>query len=260
MDGPELPVDFEIQYVVESSASQSAGAIVLDIYFRSRKKNGEWTTLKDFRISAQQVASLPDPVDVEVLASLMGAQETYMMYAPALGSQRRRALPAALAQRLVPLMAGTGRLLVRGVGAVGICLRRSGMTAPRGSSGWRSGRTTTINGASKAPAARRRAHGIGRAHPDVRRGVPVRARPGSPPGAAGIAPWMSQLREFKRIPFPDRERDTVMERLLASPVLPHLDLDEALRFEERSGSPRVGLRISQKREMWGEVLPVAADL
>ncbi|MGJ5819315.1 SNF2-related protein [Paludibaculum fermentans] len=253
VDGPELPADFEIQYVVESAASQSAGAVVLDIYFRSRKKNGEWTTLKDFRINAQQVASLPDPVDVEVLASLMGAQETYMMYAPALGSQRRRALPAALAQRVIPQMAGTGRLMVRGAGAVGDLEAAEWDDGPPWQF-WLEIRQDDHDQWGIEGSLRRGEERMELDEPSLMssagflfaRGRVARLeQPDS-------HPWMSQLREFKRIPFPDRERDTVMERLLASPVLPHMDLGEELQFEERSGPARVGLRISQKREMWGE--------
>ncbi|WP_321474954.1 DEAD/DEAH box helicase [uncultured Paludibaculum sp.] len=253
VESPELPADFEIQYVVESVSSQTAGAVVVDVYFRSRKKNGEWTTLKDFRINPEQVAALPDPVDVEVLASLLGAQDTYVMYGNVFGSQRRRALPAALAQRLVPMMARSGRLMVRSSSAAGDLAPAEWDDGPPWQL-WLDIRQDDHDQWGIEGSLRRDSERMGLDEPTLvttagflfARGRVARIeQPES-------HPWIVQLRDFKRIPFPDRERDTVMERLLSSAVLPHMELDEALRFEERSGAPRIGLRISQKREMWGE--------
>ena len=59
--------------------------------------------------------------------------------------------------------------------------------------------------------------------------------------------WVAQLRDVKRIPFPDREREAVLAKLLALPAAPPMEIDEALRFEERKSTPRLGLRIKQER-------------
>ena len=69
---------------------------------------------------------------------------------------------------------------------------------------------------------------------------------------AGAFPWVTKLRSVKRISFWDRERDQVLEALLDSPVLPPLKLDQALQFEERRAAPRLGLRVTQKRNSFGE--------
>ncbi len=52
------PKDFEIVYVIDVAASRTAGAIVLELHSRSRKKSGEWTVLKDFRIAPAQVSTV----------------------------------------------------------------------------------------------------------------------------------------------------------------------------------------------------------
>src|ERR1035437_800646 len=46
---PAWPREHEILYVVDPSASKLAGAIVLELLSRSRKKNGDWTVNKEFR-------------------------------------------------------------------------------------------------------------------------------------------------------------------------------------------------------------------
>ena len=91
-----------------------AGAIVLELFSRSRKKNGDWTVNKEFRIAPAQVGWLPDPVDAEAIASILGGQEYYVYtYGGAGGVASRKALPYALALRLLPAVAGTGRLFTR---------------------------------------------------------------------------------------------------------------------------------------------------
>src|ERR1035441_8233096 len=44
----------------------------------------------------------------------------------------------------------------------------------------------------------------------------------------GAFPWITRLAALKQIPFPDRERDSVMSKLLDLTVVPPLDVDEAL--------------------------------
>ncbi len=65
-------------------------------------------------------------------------------------------------------------------------------------------------------------------------------------------PWITRLIALRRIPFPDRDRDTVMSKLLELAVVPPLEVDDALQFEERRVLPRIGLRVTQQREAWGE--------
>src|SRR5450759_3549841 len=102
---PAWPRELEILYVVDPGASKLAGAIVLELFSRSRKKNGDWTVNKEFRIAPAQVASLPDPVDAEAIASILGGQEYYIYaYAAASGAAARKAVPYTLALRLICLL------------------------------------------------------------------------------------------------------------------------------------------------------------
>ena len=46
------------------------------IFFsRSRKKNGEWTAYKEFRITQQQIEMLQDPVDADAISMMLGGQD-----------------------------------------------------------------------------------------------------------------------------------------------------------------------------------------
>ena len=47
------------------------------------------------------------------------------------------------------------------------------------------------------------------------------------------------------------ERDEVIGKLLECAVIPPLDIDEALRFEQRKVEPKLGLRLTQKHA-WNE--------
>ena len=70
--------------------------------------------------------------------------------------------------------------------------------------------------------------------------------------AAGGYAWVDQLRKLKRIPFPDRDRDTVLAHLLDCPSIPPIQVDEPLRFEQRRQPPKLGLRIVNKRDWNGD--------
>jgi hypothetical protein len=97
------PREFEILYVIDPMASRASGAIVVELYSRTRKKNREWSTHKAFKVTPAQAGSLPDPVDAEVVTAMLGGLEAngYQYYSTG-GSTTRKALPASLAVRLLP--------------------------------------------------------------------------------------------------------------------------------------------------------------
>ena len=247
------PRDFEIVYVIEAGASRTAGALVVELYSRSRKKNGEWTVLKDFRIAPAQVTTLPDPVDAEVLAAILGGQEYYMYsYASASGGAARKALPFPLAQKLVPQLAATGRLAYRD----GTRVEPSPVTWEGGAPWklWLQVKQDERDQWNITGSLRRGEERMELNEPLllVEGGFVLTRGKLAPLDDSGVFPWIHRLITLKRIPFPDRDRDSVMRSLLELAVVPPLEVDEALQFEERRVSPRVGLRVTQQRESWGE--------
>ncbi len=243
------PREFEILYVIDVAASKVASAIVVELFSRSRRRNGEWALSKPFKVTPAQAGSLPDPVDADAVGAMLGGQEYYPYgYYSSSASATRKSLPAALAMRLIPAIAATGRLLLR-TDAAAKDLETAAWDAGEPWKLWleirqEEGEQWTIEGSLRRGETRMELseplllleYGIAIMH-----GLIARF------DAAGAFPWVAPLRNLKRITFRDRERDTVLEKLLECEVLPPMELDEALQFEQRRGQPRLGLRVTQQR-------------
>ena len=248
------PREFEILYVIDVSASKATASVVVELLSRTRKKNGGWSAHKGFRVTPAQAASLPDPTDAEVVAAMLGGQEylPYQYYSSSSGSMRK-GLPAELALRLIPTISATGRLRWRAdIASMEFHPAEWDPGEP-----WKlwlevrqdEGEQWTIEGALRRGEERMDlsqpllllSGGLLMTRSHVARFDP-----------AGAFPWVAQLRSLKRIAFRDAERDTVLASLLDCPVIPPLELDDPLKFEERRVQPRLGLRVKQHRNMAGE--------
>jgi len=250
------PREFEILYVLDLAASRASGVIVIELCSRTRKKNGDWSGQKALKLTVEQSESLPDPVDVEIVAAMLGGQEYYSFYYQHYsgGSVTRKALPSALALKLIPAIAATGRLRLRAGEAGSKDLSELEWDAGEP---WRfrldvrqgEGEQWTIEGS------------LCRGEEFMELDQPLLLLDSGlliTPGRigrfddSGAFSWVTKLRTLKRISFLDRERDAVLEKLLESAVVPPLKLDEALQFEERRIPPQLGLRVTQQRNSFGE--------
>ena len=97
----------EILYCIDVPASATKGKIVIELFSRTRKKDGQWTDPKDNRISTDQIASLPDPLDVEVLSTLLGGEDVYSYSSYSTGIANK-SLNLPLALKLLPQIAVRG--------------------------------------------------------------------------------------------------------------------------------------------------------
>jgi superfamily II DNA or RNA helicase len=233
--------NIKILYGVELSGS--SGGLALELFVRSLKKNGEWSARKDFRIAPSELANLPDPLDIEVLSTLFGSFEYY--YSESSFGGRRRVLSHALAARIIPPLARSERLVIAD---------RSG---PEDHVlAWDEGAPWEFH-----LTVRRGEYEQWSITGSLRRGEetmsldqPLLITEGfvfTPERVARLADrgsfaWISELRRIKRIRFPDHDREKVLGSLLTGSVVPHLDLDDDLKYEERRATPRLGLRISRK--------------
>jgi len=247
------PKDFQVVYVIDVAASRTAGAVVLELYSRSRRKSGDWTVLKEFRIAPSQVSTLPDPLDADALAAILGGQEYYLYsYGSTSGGTTRKAIPFPLAQRLIPMLAPTGRLLFRD----NMRSEPEPLTWEEGEPWklWLQVRQDERDQWNITGSLRRGEEHMELQDPVllIEGGFVLARRKLAPLDDGGVFPWITRLTTLKRIPFPDRDRDTVMSKLLELAVVPPLEVDEALKFEERRVLPHLGLRVTQQRETWGE--------
>jgi len=249
----DWPPGFELLYTVDPLGSRSTGAIVLDLYSRSRKKNGEPTVWKEFRISHNRAGSVPDPLDQELVPMILGGTDTFaFQYSTTYGTNLHKALPHALALRILPRAAAVGRLAIRGDYQHQFLPLSWDEGDP-----WRlllEVRQDDRDQWAISGTLARRDDRMALTEPSLLlRGGFVVAR-GSifrldDDGSFG---WIEHLQSIKQIPFPDRERDEVLASLLNTPHVPPLEVDEPLKFEERKITPRPGLRIKQVRSPYGE--------
>jgi hypothetical protein len=247
------PRDFQVLYALDLGSSKTAGHLVVELLSQTRKKSGEWGAIKELRVNASTVGLLPDPTDVEAITLVLGGQTSSLYSYESSYGATSKALPPALALKLLPMLDATGRLYSRPASY-------STDLSPLRWDGGEPWRFTlevrqddrdqwNITGSLRrgeqrmdldAPALLL-ADGFLVANDSV-----VRF------DAGGGFAWLDQLRRVKRIPFPDRERDKVIASLLSLPVVPPLEIDEPLRFEQREGKPRFGLKITQHKNAWGE--------
>jgi superfamily II DNA or RNA helicase len=105
----------EILYLVDAQATIEVGALRVEVYQRRRKRDGGYTVPTRRRIRRAELAALPDPTDRRVLALLLGPRQDdssgwYARFeTPDFGFM----LECQAADSLLPLLAGTGRLLIR---------------------------------------------------------------------------------------------------------------------------------------------------
>jgi superfamily II DNA or RNA helicase len=236
---------FEILYCIDVPASKTRGKITIELFSRTRKKNGEWSAHKQYQATPEQAGLLPDPLDVELISALYGGQDLYS-YSSYSTAVTRKVLHLPLATKLIPLMASAGRLYYRESGVPQIA--PAGWDAGEPWIPWLAVRQDDRDQWAITGCLRRGEDRIELDEPllaledglMLARGAVARYDP----AAFG---WVTQLRQVKRIPFPDRERDAVLAKLLELPAAPPMETDEALRFEERKTAPRLGLRIKQER-------------
>jgi hypothetical protein len=247
------PQEMELLYVLDLASSRSNGAAVVDVRARNRKKNGEWTVVKEFRISGRQIAQLPDPVDADLITAIMGGYEGYSFpYSSSMPMHVRKTLPHVLALKLFPQISATGRLFVDGIAD------SPGLHPLVWDDGepwqlWLDVRQDERDQWKIKGSLRRGEERMELSEPLLllESGLVVAHGKVARFEHSGAFAWVSQLRTSSYIAFPDREREHVLARLLDSAVLPPLDVDEPLRFEHRRTKPRAGLRITERREWNG---------
>ena len=250
---PARSKESEVLYVVSLDSSRSSGAVTLEIKERTRKKNGEWSVLKDLSLSPKQILGVQDAVDAEILPYLFGAQDYYSYsYRTFSSLPRSRVLPPALALRIIPKLAAAGRLWM-GTGPL-----YDGLTGVAWDDGepWKlwldvlrdDDDRWKITGSLRRAGERMELPAIKLA---VEGGLVFTKGRAARFDDAGQLAWLHELISRNSIPFPNKDRDAVLARLLDSPAVPSIDLAPELHYEELRTVPKLGLRISQKQQSYG---------
>jgi superfamily II DNA or RNA helicase len=111
--GPALPrfADSQIVYIIDRAATIAGETLALDLQSRQRKKTGEWGRPKPAAVGSADLGQLPEKADREIVPLLLGASDPY----GSLGHFARASfrLPAPLVERVLPIIAQSGRTFLR---------------------------------------------------------------------------------------------------------------------------------------------------
>ena len=105
----------QIVYIIDREATLEGQGLTLETAFQERKKDGDWSKPKVRAIEANQVESLPDTIDRQIVSFLLGAQQSNAYYSGYYSNGRtaRYRLAGPQQEFLLPLMCRTGRCFMR---------------------------------------------------------------------------------------------------------------------------------------------------
>ena len=227
----------EIFYEVDTTASRTAGALVVQTSQRQRRANGQWGKLKPLKLRPGRLGEIEHEDDRRILAYLTGgtpersswiAQQTEFQSAV-----YRYQIPFELCELILPRMCATNRtrLLESSETSSPPLVWDDGppwqlalvLDADDGADGWRLAGELRRN-EERLPVARLDLLVPGglAVHDDLVFQV----------DDFGAQPWVKLLNSDKPLTGPNGDEVALVDRLLDLPSLPTLDLPEELQLEE----------------------------
>ena len=238
----------QIVYVIDVPASIARGGAELSVLSRSRKRDGEWTRPKALSIATHEIDQLADAQDREILSLLRGGERawSYLPGAPVYPQPHHYNLKGPLQERLLPLVARTGRAYAAPAG------RDGAFTAIGTDEGapWEfelmvtSGRPAgfRVDGVLKRDAERMP---IGEPLLILDGGFLIARSALSRIAIGADLPWLMQLRRSGPVLVPDSGSSQLAEALARSGLDPDAFPPE-LRYTVQSVPPRPSVRIRRQ--------------
>jgi superfamily II DNA or RNA helicase len=250
--GPEFPAKRQILYVVEAGANQNTGQLVIALFSRDRKANGEFTRPALLNLKRGQLAQLPMAEDREIIATLAGSKQYYGWdLSDAYEPVPTQCVPSPpLATRLIQTAIQTGRCFLRSS-------RDSDELNPLSwddGEPWRFSlemRRDSRDEGWEVDGVLRRGEETLKLSDTVlvtEHLVFTRDHAAQFEGSAHLE-WLQHFRKSGKIQAPDRDGPSLVEALLNAPGLPRFQVPEELHFEEIIVAPRPGLRIGGDRSV-----------
>jgi superfamily II DNA or RNA helicase len=241
------PAGRELIYIIDVQRTVEGHGLMLEVDHRERKRNGEWGKPKRQSLDFEQLPTLPDARDREIMSMLLGARsagyDSYY-YSPYGGSSSIFRLNDGAMAPLIERMCRTGR-----------CMIRPHEDADPISLAWDEGGAWEL-WVSAAHDPQKAAYFLsGELRRDQERmelSEPIMLVTGGTVFARGLAarfddggafPWVVTLRQHNELEIPASDREELLQQLLTMPQLPRLDLPDELKVEEVRVSPRPRLRI-----------------
>ncbi|MGQ9898426.1 MAG: DEAD/DEAH box helicase [Acidobacteriota bacterium] len=242
----------EILYFVNMARTLSCGMLVVDVYSRTRKLDGEWGRLRTSGLTVGQITSLPDERDRQALALLSGIRE-HVEWEPSLDAlpvPSSVRIPTTALAVVMPLLCATGRCWLQMANEVDVLAE----VVPRPSLRWEpeAWRLQLEVRRVDAPPhyvlvgglCRREAWlPLSAARLLLAGGLVFSEASVAPLQDEGAFYWISLLRKSGAVRIPLEDGYDLVEKLLRLPTLPPVALPEALRFETCLGEPLPVLRL-----------------
>jgi hypothetical protein len=252
------PATRQILYFVDVPATLEGKGLIIEVADRDMKKNGEWGQLKSHFDLYGKPQILPDPMDRQIIALLLGSRDVnsyYYGYPSYYGRGTfRRILPVPAQEHMMKLLCHTGRCF----------LRKAPSSLFENPLRWDSGEPWEIYISAEKDASGqnyvfkgflgRGAERIGLEKPAllVAGGLVFFEDRVSRLLDHGAFGWISLLRKWKNLVVPSVDGDAFIQELMAMPALPRLTLPDELQFEEIRVTPRPRLTVvaPKQRNRW----------
>ena len=247
----DWPAGREVLYIVDAPRTLEGHGLTVEVDYRERRKDGTWGKPKKQAITADEIASLPDVRDREILSLLHGAKSARDSYSSYYGSSydyygaaASFRLGAAMQAGLLRRMCDTGRCLLR--------LEPESEPLPMT---WDDQGTWELWVVARAAEdaknfvltgqLRRGEKTMELTEPAmlVSGGMVFSGQTVAPMDDGGAFPWVVMLRTKQELLVPATDRDELLQQLLSLPELPRLDLPEELKVEEVRVTPKPRLRV-----------------
>lgn len=240
----------QIVYAIDVRDTRAGNGTIVNVLFRQRKKNGEWSKPRQTGLTPHEAEHLIDDDDREIMSLLLGAASVWLAPSPAtydVGYPRlsRYVLNGPLEDRLLPMLVRTGRAHLHHAGEGDALLPIAMDDGPP----WH----FDLHITSEDPEAIRidGAFTRGDGRLDLRAPLLVLSRGFLFTRTAmarleigGGFAWIARLRSFGPISIPRDESARVLETLARSGLDPRA-LPEDLRYDVVDGQPRPRVRVSR---------------
>ena len=258
----DWPPGREVLYIVDVQRTLEGHGLIVEVDQRERKKNGDWAKPKKQAMRSEDIASLPDPRDREILSLMLGAKSARETYSGYYYSPYDYAASTS-SFRLGEAMLGP---LIRRMCETGRCMLRLDTEAEPQPLAWDPAGAWQLWVLARKDEEGQRFILTG----ELRRGEermeiaePVMLVAGGLVFArgqvaslddGGAFPCVVTFRQKSDLEIPAQDRDELLQQLLSMPQLPRLDLPEDLKVEEARvrPQPRLLVRKPKKQAYYGD--------
>ncbi len=252
------PATRQILYFIDVPATLEGKGLIIEVAHRDMKKNGQWGQVKSHSDLYGKPHSLPDPMDRQIIALLLGSRDTNSYYYGYPGyygrGAFRRILPAPAQEHMMKLLCQTERCF----------LKKAPTSFCENPLRWDDGEPWELYVYTERDASlknyimkgylQRGEERVDLEKPSllVAGGLVFFEERVSRLLDQGNFGWISILRRQKSLVVPVKEGDVLIQELMSMPVLPRLSLPEELQYEEIRLTPRPRLTVvaPQRRNSW----------